>query len=133
MPDVKSTLRNKEPEQISFFVGGFGGVSGKEGDLIGEEFSAMFPNHHVVGVESPEFDITAKEGDRVYHPSFLMRAAKTVVGDALKEGRNPVAVRLAARAYAYHQKYPDKPLNLIGQSGGGMPVQIGNGKLLITE
>jgi pimeloyl-ACP methyl ester carboxylesterase len=121
--ETGSHFSSQEPEQISFFVGGFGGVSGKEGDFLGEEFAQMFPKHHTVAIESPEFDITAKEGDRVYKPDFLARAAKTMLGAALEKGRNPVATRIAARAYAYSQKYPDKPINLIGQSGGTMQVR----------
>lgn len=120
---VKSRLTDVEPDQITFFTGGFGGVSGKESDYLGEEFSEMFPKHHVVAVESPEFDITPKEGDKVSSPSFIWRAAQTLFGDSVKQGRNPVAVRIAARAYAYHQQHPDKPINLVGQSGGTMPTR----------
>lgn len=126
-PDSKTIVESKylgqEPEQITFTIGGFGGENGQEGDYLAEEVSAMFPKHHVVAVESPEFDITGKEGDRVYHPSFIKRAVGTTLGANLKEGRNVVSVRVAARAYAYHQQFPDKPINLIGQSGGTMPVR----------
>lgn len=120
---VQSRFSDQEPDQITFFTGGFGGVAGKEGDFLGEEFSSMFPKHHVVSVESPEFDVSPKPGDRVGNPAFIARTAKELVGDALKRERSPVAVRIAARAYAYHQQYPDKPINLIGQSGGTMPTR----------
>jgi tape measure domain-containing protein len=115
---VQSKLSEDLAEQITFFVGGIGGSGGKESDYMGEEFSAMFPNHHTVGVESPEFDVTAKEGDSVRNPDYLLRAGQTLGG----KGKIDVAERVAARAYAYHQKYPEKPINLVGQSGGGIPI-----------
>jgi hypothetical protein len=121
--DLESEFSGKAPEHITFTVGGFGGDQGKESDFMGKEVSNMFPDHLVVSVESPEFDLTPEPGDKVSSPNFLKKAFKKVAGPVTEKGRNPVAVRVAARAYAYHEKHPDKPINLIGQSGGTMPVR----------
>ncbi|HEY9640899.1 MAG TPA: hypothetical protein V6C57_10480 [Coleofasciculaceae cyanobacterium] len=120
---VKSRFSKEEPEQITFTAGGFDGSGGKEADGVGDELSTMFPKHLVVAVETPEFDVKPEEGDRVYKPSYLKKAIGTLLGSNLKEGRNTPAVRMAARAYAYNQKFPGKPINLVGQSGGTMVVR----------
>jgi|GEM_PF-5771656 len=126
-PDAKSQVTNKyssnKPEQITFFVGGVGGKDGLEADYMGQQVSKLLPNHHVVGIEAPEQDVVPEEGDSVANPRFLKKVFKSLLGQNLEKGRSDVAVRIAARAYSYHQKHPDLPINLVGQSGGGMPVR----------
>lgn len=121
--EVKSRYTKNKVDQITFFTGGVGGIKGLEADYMGQQLGKMLPDHHVVGIESPEQEIVPEKGEKVFHPRFLQKAARTLLKDNLTKGRSEVAVRIAARAYAYHQKFPDKPINLVGQSGGGMPTR----------
>ncbi|PHJ64921.1 hypothetical protein VF04_03795 [Nostoc linckia z7] len=124
---VKSGVKNIDTgsvaDQITFFAGGIGAVGGLEGDHIGQQISKMLPNHHVVAVETPEQDVSFTSGDSVASPRFLKKAVSALLKDNITKGRSEIAVRIASRAYAYHQKNPNLPINLIGQSGGGMPVR----------
>ncbi|MFM6648909.1 MAG: hypothetical protein ACKPJO_10990, partial [Dolichospermum sp.] len=43
--------------------------------------------------------------------------------DNVEKGSNPDAVKLASQAMAYRRKYPDKPINLAGNSGGSYVVE----------
>jgi hypothetical protein len=121
--EVESRHTQNKVNQITFFTGGVGGVKGLEADYMGQQIGRMLPDHHVVGIESPEQEIVAEKGETVLSPSFLKKATRALLKDNLVKGRSDVAVRIAARAYAYHQKFPDKPINLMGQSGGGMPTR----------
>lgn len=121
--EVESRYTQSKVNQITFFTGGVGGVKGLEADYMGQQIGKMLPDHHVVGIESPEQEIIAEKGETVLSPSFLKKATRALLKDNLTKGRSDVAVRIAARAYAYHQKFPDKPINLMGQSGGGMPTR----------
>ncbi|MCC5618185.1 hypothetical protein LC605_24490 [Nostoc sp. CHAB 5836] len=120
---IKSIDTKKPAEQITFFAGGIGAVNGLEGDHVGQQISKMLPNHHIVSIETPEQDVSFEEGDTAVSPRYLKKVVKGLLIDNLKNGRSEVAVRIAARAYAYNQKHPNLPINLIGQSGGGMHVR----------
>lgn len=120
---VKSIDTGKPAKQITFFAGGVGAVNGLEGDFMGQQIAKMLPSHHVVSVETPEQDVTFREGDTVASPNYLKRVISVLLKDNLQKGRSEVAVRIAARAYAYYQKNPQLPINLVGQSGGGMHVR----------
>ena len=120
---VKSRFFAKKPQQITFFAGGVGAVKGLEADYMGQHFAKMMEDHHVVGIETPEQEVAFEKGDHVAKPSYIKKVVKAFLGDNLKKGRSEVAVRIAARAYAYHQKHPKLPINLVGQSGGTMPVR----------
>ncbi|MDJ0705111.1 MAG: hypothetical protein QNJ46_17655 [Leptolyngbyaceae cyanobacterium MO_188.B28] len=119
----KGTQSKQEAEQITLLTNGFAGTNGTGGDLFAAQFSRKFASHHVVGVENPEFDIVTKterlKRGRKYS-EFGDDALTLMLKTAFSEGGNRVALRMAARAYAYHQKHPDKPINLIGYSAGGV-------------
>lgn len=123
LPKAPSALTQAEAEQITLFVGGFGGVKGMESEYLGSELAKNLDSHHVVAVESPEFDVQPAEGQSVAHPSFLKKAYDVITKQAAEEGDNTVARRIAERAYAYHRQNPDKPINIVGQSGGSMPAR----------
>jgi hypothetical protein len=121
--DVTSVNTGKPAHQITFFAGGIGAVDGLEGDHMGLQVAKMLSDHHVVGIETPEQEVSFAQGDTVASPRYLKKVVSALLKDNLTKGRSEVAVRIAARAYAYHQKHPGLPINLIGQSGGGMPVR----------
>ena len=120
LPRVASNLSAEEAEQVSMFVGGFGGVKGMESEYMGSEVARSLPKHHVVAVESPEFDLKPDPNDSATSPKFLHKAYQTVTKQAAEDGENVVAKRVAERAYQYHVDNPGKPINIIGQSGGAM-------------
>jgi tape measure domain-containing protein len=117
---AQTKLSQDEAEQITLFVGGLGGSLGLESEQIGTELAAMLPDHLVVAVETPENEVLPAEGETVSSPSFLQKAIATIAKDLNFEGDSAAAERLAERAYQYHLQNPDKPINLVGQSGGGM-------------
>jgi len=102
-------------KQVTLVVNGFDttgntyGSSDIANTLMGKEFS----DHHIVPISNKGFSLEGK----VPGPKEFVKEQSAKV---IKEGRNPVAVRLAATAYAFHQKHPDLPINLVGYSGGGM-------------
>ncbi|MBN3946452.1 MAG: hypothetical protein HWQ38_08140 [Nostoc sp. NMS7] len=120
---VENINLNKPAKQITFFVGGIGAINGLEGDHMGQQISKMLPDHHVVAIEAPEQDVSFSKGDVVTSPRFIRKTVSALLKDNITKGRSEIAVRTAARAYAYHQKNPHLPINLIGQSGGGMPIR----------
>lgn len=76
----------------------------------------LFADHHFVLVNNEGF--SGKSSDP--NNQTIEQGFKDTFINTSKNNRNPVAVRLAATAYAYHQRYPDLPINLIGYSGAGM-------------
>ena len=79
------------------------------GTVVRNNKDFNFPN---IPIDSPDF----KE-------RFIQSAVATTIKTILYDGRNPESVALASEVYAYHLKYPDKPINIIGHSAGGMIVR----------
>lgn len=106
-----STSKTKA-KQVTFVVNGFDLTDSVDGalnihdDIKGND--ALFDDHHFVAVSNEGFSSIGKTEREVLD---------NIVG---RKGGNPVAVRLAANAYAFHQKYPDLPINLVGNSAAGM-------------
>ncbi len=102
-------------KQVTLVMNGFAGKDKADsGIIVSHDFlgkDEMFDDHHVVPISAEGFS-----------PSFT--SEKEVIGNmlskVLKDGKNPAAVRMAATAYAYSQKHPDVPINLMGYSGAGM-------------
>lgn len=90
----------------------------------------LFENHHVVAINNRDFEIRpAGQREKVSIPipftdqtitDGTTEQFKTMLETSVIKGANPVSVELAAKAYAYRQKHPDKPINLMGYSAGGM-------------
>lgn len=104
-PDTKSAL---------FTIGGIS-TTGTEGDKIGKALTNTFNKHEIIPFHTKYF--TKKESNS------LVGTAKNTIGKIFKpflfKGYNPDSVELAKKAYSYHLKYPELPLNFIGHSGGG--------------
>lgn len=105
-------------KQITLVANGFDGRGDANGgasvasDLSGAEFD----DHHIVPISNQGF--AAEPGKTgIVKPEDALKAQLSTV---LREGRNPVAVRMAATAYAFHRKHPALPINLVGYSGAGM-------------
>lgn len=101
----------------------------KQAEAAGES-PDLFENHHVVAINNREFEIRPAGQREKLEIDIPLTGQKLTDGNveqfrvmldsAIKQGRNPVAVQMAAKAYAYNQQFPDKPINLLGYSAGGM-------------
>lgn len=145
--DPKELENFNNKEQITFVAPGFGRGMGRvrEGLLVerlkGEVGSAVGKKHGLVVHQNEEFNVTKFKGidesadfDRndlksylapagqegAYLKQFLGDATKQILNTTLVKKKNPEALKLAAKALAYNQKYPDKPINIVGYSAGGM-------------
>jgi len=101
----------------------------KQAEAAGES-PDMFEDHHVVAINNREFEIRPAGKREKFEYDIPLTGQKITDGNveqfrvmldaAIKQGKNPVAVETAAKAYAFHLKHPDKPINLLGYSAGGM-------------
>ncbi len=91
----------------------------------------LFENHHVVPVDNRDFELRPAsergEGFQIDLPGLTVtdetaEQFKVMLGASVVKGYNPTAYNLAFQAYTYHKKHPDKPINLLGYSAGGMAV-----------
>ena len=120
LPRLTETLSDTEKAtQMTFFAGGFARKKGMESEYIGREISETLPDHHVVPVETPDFD-HSNPGGKLSLPELLKRTVALITTGSKETGRNEASKRMAARAYAYHKENPDLPVNVMGQSGGSM-------------
>ena len=126
----KDWPKDEEADYITFAVGGFAGLQGESSNILGQALAGgvedgLFNNHHIVPITNEEFDLElrinpdAADNEKA---EILKSIGHNMLGKLIKEGRNATSVKLAANAYAYNQKYPDKQINLIGTSAGGMVV-----------
>jgi hypothetical protein len=106
LPRAETQLSEQEAEQITFFVGGFGGTHGLESEHMGTELAKMLPDHMVIAVETPENEIVPGEGETATSPSFLKKAINAISKDMNYEGDSVAAERIAERAYMYHLQNP---------------------------
>lgn len=100
----------------------------------------VMSDHHVIPVSNASFDLSSQlspsglTGRIEKRSSSMGKLGQSLTNlaevateqpvlmlkHALKTGRNPAAVDMAAVAIAFHKKFPDKPINLMAVSGGGM-------------
>lgn len=140
--DLKTLKNFDDKEQITLFQTGFTGAGGNVRRIANEQnaeriVKQMLPSHGVVVRENKDFNIpqvfadpdaNLKPGDPGFYGTVTIKSSTQFLGNAIKKtastffatGRNPEAINLAAEAYAYHKKYPKKPINIIGHSAGGI-------------
>ena len=136
VPDRK-TIKAGFPEsgegtadQISIIVGGYdrdrkGSLSRAKEFLEADD---TFKNHHVSVVDNTKMNLPEVYDDtpllKIKGKTVLSKDDLSWTGTLLKSvfssGMNEQAIEVAARAYAYWLKNPDKSINLIGHSAGGM-------------
>lgn len=119
---------------ITFTVGGFYGYEGEQGARKGEDYfdykmgqeilgSKDNPggDHFMVQHRNLEFNPTKSPvGGVAGHIRDTFEHYRHILQPVLVNGRNPEAVKLASKVMAFNKKYPDKPVNLVGHSAGGM-------------
>lgn len=127
----------EEAKQMTFVTGGFAGDGGMNSLKWARELKDEgneFKDHHIVVVNNKDFDFDLEEeAHRMESDQFsvarfttnplalsMEMSSRLMLKTVFKKGRNPVAVKMAEDVYTYHKKYPDKPINLVGYSGGGM-------------
>jgi hypothetical protein len=130
MEDLKPGAR-----AITFNIGGLYGYEGKEGARKGENYldyklkteilgdkDNPGGDHHVIQHRNMMFNSTmpVTTGTPLEHVESTIQHYATILKPVLISGRNPEAVKLAAKAIAYHKKHPELPINFIGHSAGGM-------------
>lgn len=120
---------------IMFAVGGFSGI-GSSGKNIQSEMAAKDNSgaeswfskaNHIIPFTHKEFDIATpsaspRNADGSYNSAYLGQVATGGLGkyvQNLKRGRNDAAVDLAAQMYAYGNRYPKSPLNVLAHGAGG--------------
>lgn len=121
----------KSSTAITFTVDGFDHSDDPEkGQKLKEALlkadPEFFDSQHMIAVPGPEFtmldetpaDITGRMREFVR----TVKGTQRLLGNAVINGYNPQAIDLAARVMAYHQQYPDKQINLVGHSAGGMAI-----------
>jgi len=106
-------------EQITFVIGGFNNKGGKAGLEQAELYKEFLGNHFILGVENPWYEVEYETSDPRKPLAILAKGLQALIVD----GRNADAVKMAAVAYKYHLENPDKPINLLGYSGGGIVVR----------
>jgi len=105
---------------VTFTVGGFSGDS-KGGDRLKKAIKkAGFRNHHVVAISNEEFDVPPGVKPKADTPEFAQAAFGKMLNTTLNQGYNPVAVKVAAHAKAYADKYPNSTISYVGHSAGGI-------------
>lgn len=128
-------------EQLTFLMGGFTGKNTGEGgaNAIKYLLRKELKSHALVPVKNKGFDILIKpkkgEEDLIIiqrlnkrrgigrvqlQAEFAGKSIRKMLQKTIIDGRNQAALDLAANAYAYSQRFPGKPVNLIGHSAGGM-------------
>lgn len=119
---------------ITFTTGGFYGYEGEAAARKGEDYFAYKMktdvlgskdnpggDHHIVSHRNTKFNTTPSPvGGPLSHVRDTFEHYATMLRTTLGKGRNPEAIKLAAEVMAYNQKYPDKEINLVGHSAGGM-------------
>jgi hypothetical protein len=108
-------------EQITFVIGGFNNKGGKAGLEQAELYKEFLGNHFILGVENPWYEVDYDTSDPRKPLAILAKGLQALIVD----GRNADAVKMAAIAYKNHLENPDKPINLLGYSGGGIVVREG--------
>lgn len=89
---------------------------------------AFFKKHHIVTVGSDAFEEGGKVKPNPLVPPQIKdefesyQAISKRLHSQIIRGRDPQAIALAAQVLAYHKKYPDKQINLVGDHDGGMVV-----------
>lgn len=94
---------------VTFTIGGIT-PKAREGRLIAQSLKKRLKNHHLIPFENKIFKAA----------SGGISPFKELLTASIRLGRNPDSVETAARAYAYHLKYPNKQINFVGHSAGGM-------------
>jgi DnaJ domain len=119
---------------ITFTTGGFYGYEGEAAARKGEDYFAYKMktevlgdkdnpggDHYVITHRNTKFNTTPSPiGGPLSHVRDTFEHYATMMRTTLGKGRNPEAVKLAAEVMAYREKYPDKEINLVGHSAGGM-------------
>lgn len=124
---IKVENVKKSNEYITFAVDRLG--SRHTGTLKDELLKAdpkFFGKHHIVTTpaneENPASKVLAKAPKGVRDTVENYTATMHRLSQQVLRGRDPQSIDLAAQVMAYHRKYPDKEICLIGDHDGGMVV-----------
>ena len=112
-----------DKQDILFYQRGFN-TNSSDSTKLESHLSSLFENSGTVVRDNKDFNFPNIPIDSPdFKERFIQSAVATTIKPILYDGRNPESVALASEVYAYHLKYPDKPINIIGHSAGGMIVR----------
>lgn len=125
--EIQPEAVNDRQHTIVFGVAGLNSPNAPREVINGEELVSSFSesfsrdegkDFKTIPIDSAADNVPyAMKGNGL---SGIAKAIGTVYWNAMKRGRNPVAVELAAQVMAYADRYPDKPLLMAGYSRGGV-------------
>lgn len=122
-PNVGIILKNNI-DDITFTIGGFGGVAANEGALKQAEglttaLQRATPVKVRKNIQFISLDHTFKlqtidKNDPAYFPKLVKK-----VSEPFFRGRNDESIKLAEEIYSWHVKNPTKRISIVGYSAGG--------------
>lgn len=122
-PNVGIILKNNI-DDITFTIGGFGGVGANEGSLKQAEGLAIALKKNTpanvrknVQFVSLNHNFKLNTIDK-NDPAYLPKLIKTI-SEPFFKGRNNQAINLAEDIYSWHIKNPTKQISIVGYSAGG--------------
>lgn len=117
-----------------FVAGGFGGKQGFSSLEVRNSIAKTpaLKNHILIDTPNQDFDIPIGMEQLAQKYSALGPLSGAIAGALTAKnmavimistainGKNPTSIRMAAQALDFHAKYPNKPISLVGYSGGGI-------------
>lgn len=110
---------------MTFTMGGFVGVGGtkKAAERLSDALQKQTKGNHsfipIDHVYTPDYKYKHLEGTKRKTYEFMGESAKQL-GKTLVKGKNKEAENIAEVIYSYVAKNPNKPVNIVGHSGGGV-------------
>jgi len=132
--DYQKAQNIESAERVVFIAGGLAGLGGFSSLEARDQIAAnMGENITFIDTPNPDFEISIGLAELQQNLSGLGPLAGTIAGimtaknmaqmmatNALVNGKNQTSIRMAAQALNFHKQYPDKPITLMGFSGGGI-------------
>ena len=129
--DIEPINVKEKQHSVVFCVGGMDyghentnpNISGRIISLaVNKSLSQKDKGLKTIPISTQGSNLDKKEKPEGIHQFVADGFKRTVYKNVVEQGRNKAAVRLAAQAIAYHDKYPDKQIVMFGTSMGGMIV-----------
>ncbi|MFM6668809.1 MAG: hypothetical protein ACKPJO_01495, partial [Dolichospermum sp.] len=124
----------KKAKSISLITGGIDFQKGGLNTFFAENLvKRILPGSYSIPVTNPYSNDKNNLGQIYQFRTILSKGMMAVASEPmpldmllhtnLEKGYNPDSVKMAAEAMAYRKKYPDKPIQLAGTSGGSYVVE----------
>lgn len=126
--DEKQIKQIEKAKSISIITGGIDFDKGRNTQFAENLVKRVLPGSYSVPVVNDWSNQEATLGELYKLTRSLGLSNKPMPLDkllqvAVEKGFNPDAIKMAASAMAYRKNFPDKPINLLGTSGGSYIVE----------